>query len=449
MKKQTKTTVVPTTIEEVELKGEGGLKRAFIIRTVSSIVVMGILFMCASLALYSRALQNEIRKDLSNVAGMILTYYDDLFPGDYNLLIDEAKSKAYLTKGDEVISDDTVFINDVASKTDTDITVFFYDTRMITTILDKKQNPAVNTIANSKITDSVLKRGAEQFFNDVEIDKIRYCALYSPILSSDGTVIGMIGVARPYSQTMGYVYRLSYVYAAIIAIAGILAALWMTGYSSQLVKHLDKLKDFLGSMASGHLDENLDQSVLNRADEVGDMGRCALFVRGSLKKLVEKDPLTNLNNRRSGHIKIDQIRRAADKYGQVYCIAMGDIDYFKKVNDTYGHDAGDAVLKEVARILSDHMAGKGTVIRWGGEEFLFIIEDMKVDEAEAFLWNVLESIRNTSVEYGLQTIRFTMSYGVVQGNCEMSADAEITAADELLYYAKEHGRNRVCSRMED
>ncbi len=449
MKTKPRSSVMPTSIDEVELKGEGGLRRAFLFRTVLSIVLMGIVFLCASLAIYSRALQKEMRGDLTHVSHMILTYYDDMYPGDYNLLLDEANERSFLQKGDVIISDDTAFVDDVARETDTDITIFFYDTRMVSTLKDSDGKSIVNTIANNKITTEVLIRGRESFFNDVEIGKIRYCAMYTPIFASGGTCVGMIGVARPYSETFGYVYRLSAVYAAIIAIAGALAALWMTAYTSTLVKHLDKLKDFLGDIASGHLDGELDQSLLNREDEVGDMGRCALFVRGSLKKLVERDPLTNLNNRRSGHIKFDQIRRMARKYGQKYCIAMGDIDHFKSVNDTYGHDAGDAVLKEVARILSDRMAGKGTVIRWGGEEFLFIIEEMPLEEARDFLWNTLYAIRATSVEYGGQTITFTMSYGIVEGNQDISADAEITAADELLYYAKEHGRNRVCSEKSE
>ena len=449
MKNKTRSSVMPTSIDEVELKGEGGLRRAFLLRTVLSIVLMGIVFLCASLALYSRALQKEMRGDLKHVSHMILTYYDDMYPGDYNLLIDESKELTYLQKGDVIISEDTTFVEDVAVETDTEITVFFYDTRMISTIRDSEGKPPLNTIANNKITTAVLINGRESFFNDVEIEKVRYCAQYTPIFASGGTCVGMIGVARPYSETMGYVYRLSAVYAAIIVIAGALAALWMTTYTSQLVKHLDKLKVFLGAIASGHLDGDLDQNVLDRQDEVGDMGRCALFVRGSLKKLVERDPLTNLNNRRSGHIKFDQIRRMAKKYGQTYCIAMGDIDHFKSVNDTYGHDAGDAVLKEVARILSDRMAGKGTVIRWGGEEFLFIIEEMSLPDAGDFLWHTLYKIRATSVEYGEQVIRFTMSFGIVEGNSSITADSEITAADELLYYAKEHGRNRVCSEKSE
>lgn len=447
MKEKPRSTVMPTTIDEVELKGEGGLKKAFLLRTILTIVVLGIVFLCASIAIYTRALQKEMQGDLKHVSMMILTYYDDMYPGEYNLLIDEAQERAYLKKGDEVISEDTSFVEHVAGETGTEISLFFYDTRMISTISDSDGNPVTNTIANNKISTEVLIGGKECFFNDVTIEKVRYCVQYTPIFTADNTCIGMIGVGRPFSETMGYVYRLSAVYGAIIIVASLLAALWMTGYTSKLVEHLDKLKDFMGSMASGRLDGNLDQSVLNREDEVGDMGRCALFVRGSLKKLVERDPLTNLNNRRSGNLKIEQIRRAADKYGQVYCIAMGDIDYFKKVNDTYGHDAGDAVLKEVARILSDRMAGKGTVVRWGGEEFLFVIEDMKLEEAKEHMWNILREIRAASIEYGAQTIRFSMSFGLVEGDPGKSADAEITAADGLLYFAKESGRNRVISYM--
>ncbi len=446
---KSKSNVIPTTIEEVELKGEGGLRRAFLIRTITSIVLMGIVFILASLTLFSRALQREFSMELANVAEMVITYYDELYPGEFNLVVDEDDVPVYLRKGDATISEDVRFLTKLASDTSTEITIFFYNTRMMSTIRDSMNMPITNTIANNKITKSVLIDGKESFYNDIEINKIRYCAAYVPVHADDDTVIGMVGVARPYSETFVYAHRMTYAYVAIIVLAGVLAALWMVSYTSTLVKHLDKLKDFMGRIGGGFLDEDLDQAVLDREDEVGDMGRCALFVRGSLKKLVEKDPLTNLNNRRSGQLKMDMIRKKASKYGTKYAVGIGDIDFFKKVNDTYGHDAGDAVLREVARILNDKMLGKGTVIRWGGEEFLFVFEDCDMETARDYLWDILRTVRETGVDYDGQVIRFTMSFGVVRGNYARRSEEDVNAADDLLYYAKEHGRNRVVSVKND
>lgn len=442
---KTRSTVLPTSIEEVELKGEGGLRRAFVFRTVISIVLMGIVFLIASLSIFRTVLKKQLASELADVAYLTLTYYDDVYPGEYSLDVDKDGNPVMLNKGAAQISGDLTFLEEIAEETDSDITVFFSNIRLMSTLVDNRGNSIVGTIANDNITTSVLINAKEDFFDNVEIGKVRYCVAYVPIMSTSDKCIGMIGVGRPYDEAFSFVHRLSVAYAVIILLSGAVAAVWIVGYTTKLVNHLDKLKDFLGKIASGYLDDELDQTVLDREDEVGDMGRCALFVRGALKKLVEKDPLTNLNNRRSGQIKMDQIRKNAAKYGTKYAVAIGDIDFFKKVNDTYGHDAGDAVLREVARILSDKMAGKGTVIRWGGEEFLFVFEECGMEEARDYLWEILQAIRETYVDYEANVIRFTMSFGVVRGNPNIRSEEDVNAADDLLYYAKEHGRNRVCS----
>lgn len=445
MAKTSKSSVIPTTIEEVELKGEGGLRRAYIFRTVISVLIMGIVFLIAGRIIFGNALQKATQDELTNVASMVIAHYEDLYPGDYNLVVDENDEPAFLKKGDSIISDDLSYIQEIAEETRSQITIFFYNTRLMSTIPDSKDKEVIGTIANNTITGKVLIEGNASFFNDIDIEKTRFCAEYVPLYASSGTVVGMIGVGRPHAEVFGYINRLSLVFAAIILVCGVFASFWMVSYTTILVRHMDKLKVFLGEIASGHLDVELDQAVLDRKDELGDMGRCSLFVRGSLKKLVEKDPLTNLNNRRSGQAKMDQIRKKCDSYGMKYAVAIGDIDFFKKVNDTYGHDAGDAVLKEVARILSAKMTGKGITIRWGGEEFLFVFENCDLETAKGHMWDILFAIRDTSVEHNGQIIRFTMSFGVVAGNYALRPEQEINAADDLLYYAKEHGRNRVVS----
>ena len=440
---------IKTSENEVVSKGKGGLRRSFLVGTILPLFLMGVVFLTAGAAVYSRTLQKEMSNDLADIAETVLMYYDYTYPGEYGLLIDNAKNKSYLQKGGVTISDDTSFIDDVSERTGADITLFFYDTRMMTTITDSKGERLVNTIANTKIVDGAMTGDYGVFFDSAQINRVRYCVQYLPIRGDDGTFVGMIGVAEPYAQVQSSVRNIQYINFAIIVLTILVMALWMVKYSSTLVAALNKLRDFLGDIARGELDTNLDNAVLERDDEIADMGRFTLFVRQSLKKMIEKDPLTNLNNRRSGQSKMRNIRGKVVKYGGSYSVAMGDIDHFKRVNDTYGHDAGDAVLKEVARILSNHLMGKGTVIRWGGEEFLFIFDGLNMPAARDELWNILYEVRETSVEYEGQTIQFTMSFGVVEGNVDTPSDKEITAADELLYYAKEHGRNQVISELPD
>lgn len=448
MKKNKKESVFPTSLDEVPVRGKGGLRKSFLYMTIAPMVLMGLIFLTLGSMIYSRALQKQTMKELENVADSVITYYEFVHPGEYSVYIDDKKEKAYLKKGTETISDETSWIDETASQSGTDITIFFYNTRMMTTVRDSDGKRINLTTANEKITNEVLNTGESKFYDNVEIEKVRYCVMYKPILDSSDAVIGMIGVGQPYSVIQGYVNRLCIINVIIILITMIFAALWMVRYSNRLASSIGKLVEFLGDMAEGRLDTELDRDVLDREDEIGDMGRYTLYVRGSLKKLVEKDPLTNLYNRRSGQNRMDQIRRRAQKDFSRYSIAIGDIDFFKKVNDTYGHDAGDAVLKEVARILSDNMVGKGIVIRWGGEEFLFVFDHEGVDEAKEHLWDILGQIRKSTVFYDDMKITFTMSYGVIEGSEGMSAGQEITAADELLYYAKSHGRNRVVSIIE-
>jgi diguanylate cyclase (GGDEF)-like protein len=160
--------------------------------------------------------------------------------------------------------------------------------------------------------------------------------------------------------------------------------------------------------------------------------------------MMDKDALTKLYNRRSANRKLDLIRSHFENDGTPYSVAIGDIDFFKKVNDTYGHDAGDLILQTISNILQKHLKPLGFVARWGGEEFLMVFDKLGIEASEKVLWTILEEIRATEVVYNDTVIMVTMSFGVA---CqpELPQDDLIKIADERLYYAKESGRNRVVS----
>ena len=159
---------------------------------------------------------------------------------------------------------------------------------------------------------------------------------------------------------------------------------------------------------------------------------------------MECDALTGLYNRRLGDRRLRRAAKRAVDYGMDYCVGICDIDFFKKVNDTYGHEAGDTVLKAVARVLKQHMTGKQmTVARWGGEEFLLLFENCKLSDAQKVLQQIHTQIREMTIHHGDQAISVTMSMGLVQAERGASEDAMLGAADELLYYCKEHGRNQI------
>ena len=172
-----------------------------------------------------------------------------------------------------------------------------------------------------------------------------------------------------------------------------------------------------------------------------------------LRAVAGQDPLTKLPNREKIYAYIDEkIRSKTLENGM--CVAMGDIDFFKKVNDTYGHDAGDEVLRAVAGVFKEYMAEHGSVARWGGEEFLFIFVNENLDTAGSEVFELLGKVRALPIEWNGETLKVTMTFGVADVNIapgdgdneNVIADnvrEAITAADQKLYMGKKGGRNTV------
>ena len=128
---------------------------------------------------------------------------------------------------------------------------------------------------------------------------------------------------------------------------------------------------------------------------------------------------------------------------QTLTVAMGDIDFFKHVNDTYGHDAGDMVLKELAKVFLEVMGKEGKVCRWGGEEFLFVFQNKNGYQANEVLHDILKRIRGMGIPYQSDWIHVTMTFGLEEYSGEKDMEAVIRAADQKLYRGKENGRNQI------
>jgi diguanylate cyclase (GGDEF)-like protein len=156
------------------------------------------------------------------------------------------------------------------------------------------------------------------------------------------------------------------------------------------------------------------------------------------------DALTRLLTRRAFNEQFAKnIEEEALKGDNIFVIIC-DIDHFKSVNDTYGHNIGDEVLKHVADILSKYAMGKDVCFRWGGEEFLIFLNERSMTravDAANRIRVVLEFTHFTSATTG--TIKITMSFGLHQYDKSMSMEKNISVADGYLYAAKQNGRNRV------
>ena len=124
-------------------------------------------------------------------------------------------------------------------------------------------------------------------------------------------------------------------------------------------------------------------------------------------------------------------------------VIMCDIDFFKRVNDTYGHNAGDAVLVHISQLLSQAVKDCGEVVRWGGEEFVMILTGCTEQQAADVAENIRKQVAESVCMFEGQELQVTMSFGVKQMEQNATPDENIENADGRLYNAKTSGRNRV------
>ncbi len=169
-------------------------------------------------------------------------------------------------------------------------------------------------------------------------------------------------------------------------------------------------------------------------------------LREDLRNLSIRDPLTGLFNRRFMEESLDREFARAKRKEISIAIIMVDIDRFKRVNDTFGHEAGDAVLREVGALLQKNVRGSDIACRYGGEEFALILPEASIESALARAESVREKMTHLTVIHADQLLgTITISAGVAMFPDHGSArEAVLHAADIALYHAKEEGRDRVC-----
>ncbi len=156
------------------------------------------------------------------------------------------------------------------------------------------------------------------------------------------------------------------------------------------------------------------------------------------------DALTGLNNRRQFEVRLKQEIATTKRQKNPLCAMMIDIDFFKKVNDTYGHASGDAVLRAVASVIKEHLRESDIPSRYGGEEFAVLLPYTHIDEAQIVGERLRKAVESTPVPIDKKNINVTISMGLAEFNPEETGEELFERADKALYEAKESGRNRVC-----
>ena len=186
-------------------------------------------------------------------------------------------------------------------------------------------------------------------------------------------------------------------------------------------------------------------------DEISDVKRLSIaaFICGmALESDIffadsQHDKLTELKNRLALQSDFSTRYEKILRDGTPLAMIMCDIDFFKRVNDTFGHNAGDAILKHVAKILRDSIYKLGDAYRWGGEEFILILTNSTLDDAKIIAERIRTTVMASVCNFGGDALKITMSFGCSEISAALSIEDNVKIADDRLYRAKETGRNKV------
>ncbi len=164
-----------------------------------------------------------------------------------------------------------------------------------------------------------------------------------------------------------------------------------------------------------------------------------------MEKMALTDPLTGLGNRLAfeQHLKREYARFL--RFSDSFSLIMGDIDYFKNINDEKGHTVGDAVLQHTAELMQGRLRPQDGIFRWGGEEFVIALSGLSPDETDGVAEKLRLAIAETPCPYQNDSIHYTMSFGAHYCSRGESPEQAMEKVDALLYAAKRTGRNRIVS----
>lgn len=262
----------------------------------------------------------------------------------------------------------------------------------------------------------------------------------------DLTIIG--GILE--KELMAPVARLQKIMLLIVILTISISAILTLVFGRRFANSLTRLSHIIDNIARG----NYNKNVVKLTDFIDVNSELYLVKEGikrmqeeirsreaRLKMISETDPLTKVFNRGAVMDLIEMELQRSNSFGTEFSLIMFDLDHFKRLNDTYGHQFGDKVLQEVTKTASETLKKADVIGRYGGEEFLILLPDTELEGGRATAERVRNKIMNLKWGYALEV---TASFGVVQC-CGGGEDLSglITSVDSLLYRAKKNGRNRV------
>ncbi len=281
-----------------------------------------------------------------------------------------------------------------------------------------------------------------------------------PITNNKGLIFGRALLVKDIS----YLYEETFKVFLALSLYSLLV-FTLLGYvlfriSSGLAKRIILLKDITTGIEGRDFSrvsllENSDKNLKDELDELKhSIYNMAISLKSAFEELEEKnkeleelayyDTLTGLPNRRFFYEHANLLFENAKRYKTPISLLVMDIDHFKKINDTYGHDAGDLVLKNFADIVRKNIRQSDLPARFGGEEFVLLLPNTTLSQAKAVAERIRKAFENSVVIYRGQEVRTTLSGGLAEFREGMeNIDELIRLADMALYRAKELDRNRI------
>ncbi|WP_407443162.1 diguanylate cyclase [Fibrobacter sp.] len=285
--------------------------------------------------------------------------------------------------------------------------------------------------------------------------------------------LGLISL-QPKAEIDEMVSSVKFISWAILAcsiLVMLIAALWLM---LMLWRPMNRLIVHINQITDGNLDVK-DIVVGKRKDEIGQLSRSFNLMHNTIKRQIRElnahremleqevsertkeledankkldlisrtDELTKLPNRRDMNETIENEVGRSTRTRKPFCFIFIDIDHFKNVNDTYGHAAGDEILKAVAEMVRSLLRKYDVLARYGGEEFLTLLPETDLEGALIVAERFREQVEAMTIEYGEHKIKVTITLGVAQYDYGLGADRSIQLADKALYEGKESGRNKV------
>lgn len=166
-----------------------------------------------------------------------------------------------------------------------------------------------------------------------------------------------------------------------------------------------------------------------------------------LELISKTDVLTGLFNRRYIRSRIDKEVETYQSNNEAFSVVLLDIDYFKKVNDIYGHNCGDYILSKLAKLLKKQIRKQDVLARWGGEEFLILLPNSNEKEAVTLCERLRHKVETTNFSYNKKSIKLTVTFGISEYDEALEIESTINNADRNLYKGKNQGRNCVVSNL--